>query len=344
MLLCFFMRLLLALALCWASAAAAAPSTPLTAAPSTPPGVPDWLFPPGRPPSGAAPADNVKLIHVPNSEAAFTAAQLTNLFFVPDWHPATHGPMPEVVAHGRPPSVFACGYCHMPTGQGRPENAPLAGLPAQYIIQQIADFKSGARRGAPQDYLPSAAMVQIARNLSPTDLSAAADYFAAQRITRRTRVVETARVPKTNAVGWIYVAEAKGATEPLGQRLLEMTHDLELHERRADGLLYVAYVPFGSIGRGKSLAQPAASSTHAAGTLAQAAGTGCIACHGEGLHGVGLVPPLAGRSPTYILRQLVAFKTGARAGPAGEPMKAVVANMKLNNMIDAAAYASSLQP
>jgi cytochrome c553 len=35
-----------------------------------------------------------------------------------------------------------------------------------------------------------------------------------------------------------------------------------------------------------------------------------------------------GRSPTYILRQLLAFKTGARSG----------------EMIDAAAYAASLEP
>jgi hypothetical protein len=32
----------------------------------------------------------------------------------------------------------------------------------------------------------------------------------------------------------------------------------------------------------------------------------------ENLQGVGLIPPLAGRLPTYILRQLLAFKTGAR--------------------------------
>ncbi len=113
----------------------------------------------------------------------------------------------------------------------------------------------------------------------------------------------------------------------MGERLLEMTRDPELHERRADGQLYVAYAPVGSIARGKSLA-----------------GSTCAACHGEHLQGVGLIPPLAGRSPTYILRQLVAFKTGARAGAAGAPMKAVVASMKIDNMIDVAAYAASLQP
>jgi cytochrome c553 len=42
------------------------------------------------------------------------------------------------------------------------------------------------------------------------------------------------------------------------------------------------------------------------------------------------------------LRQLLAFKTGARAAPAGAPMQAVVAGLQLRDMIAAAAYAASL--
>jgi len=315
------MRVLLALALCLASVAATAQSTRFA--------VPDWLFPRSPPVSATAPpADDVNLIHMPNSEAAFTAAQLGNLYFVPDWHPATHGPMPEVVAHGRPPDVYACAYCHMPRGQGRPENAPLAGLPAQYIIQQVEDFKSGARHGAAKGgYLPTDGMIKLSKSLSAADLAAAADYFAALRMTKRTRVIETVRVPKTDVVGWIYASKTGTVTEALGQRILELTKDTQAHEQRADGLLYIAYVPMGSIGRGRSVAQST-----------------CVTCHGDKLQGVGLIPPLAGRSPTYLLRQLVAFRAGARAGAAGAPMKPVVEGMKINNMIDVAAYAGSLQP
>jgi cytochrome c553 len=291
-------------------------------------GVPEWLFPLNPPTVGdPPPPDDVKLIHLPNSKAAFTQAQLLNLFSVPDWHPATHQPMPDVVAHGHAPDVFACGFCHMPGGQGRPENASLSGLPAQYIIQQVQDFKSGARRMSMKGYLPTEKMARIAQGVSAGDLAAAADYFAAQPMTKRTRVIETALVPKMHVVGWIYTPDAGGGTEPLGERLLEMTRDPELHEQRADGQLYVAYAPVGSIARGKSVA-----------------GSTCAACHGEHLQGVGLIPPLAGRFPTYILRQLVAFKTGARAGTAGTPMKAVVESMNIDNMIDIAAYAASLQP
>ena len=40
----------------------------------------------------------------------------------------------------------------------------------------------------------------------------------------------------------------------------------------------------------------------------------CATCHGQGLKGLGNVPPLAGRSPTYTVRQLYDFQSGARAG------------------------------
>jgi len=67
-------------------------------------------------------------------------------------------------------------------------------------------------------------------------------------------------------------------------------------------------------------------------------------CHGDTLQGAGLIPPLAGRSPTYIVRQLVAFQTGARAGANAQFMLPVVGKMALSDMIDVAAYAASLDP
>jgi cytochrome c553 len=62
------------------------------------------------------------------------------------------------------------------------------------------------------------------------------------------------------------------------------------------------------------------------------------------LRGLDLAPPLAGRSPTYLLRQLVAFRTGARYSREALSMKAVVDSLTLDDMIAAAAYAASLQP
>src|SRR3569833_1793574 len=176
------MRVLPAAILCLAAIAASARSSGFAP--------PEWLFPLNPPSENLSPPDNVRLIHLPHSEAAFSQAQLLNLFAVPDWHPAAHTPMPQIVGHGHPPDVFACGFCHMPGGQGRPENASLAGLPAQYIIQQVHDFRSGARRVSLKGYAPTDKMAQIAQSVSASDLTAAADYFAAQPMTRRTRVVE----------------------------------------------------------------------------------------------------------------------------------------------------------
>jgi cytochrome c553 len=57
-----------------------------------------------------------------------------------------------------------------------------------------------------------------------------------------------------------------------------------------------------------------------------------------------LIPPIAGRSPTYLLRQLLAFRTGARATTAGIPMQPVLTHLELSDMIAIAAYVGSREP
>jgi cytochrome c553 len=69
-----------------------------------------------------------------------------------------------------------------------------------------------------------------------------------------------------------------------------------------------------------------------------------VTCHGPTLAGIGLIPPLAGRYPTYIVRQLIGFKTGARTSPLSQPMQAVAAQLSVEDMIAVAAYAASLNP
>lgn len=95
---------------------------------------------------------------------------------------------------------------------------------------------------------------------------------------------------------------------------------------------YIAPPP-GAILRGRTLA--------ATGDLGRT--QACATCHGEGLRG-GLGPPLAGRSPSYLFRQLVAFREGARHGANGAPMKGVTANLTDADIVDLAAYAASLRP
>ena len=298
--------------------------------------IPDWVFPlNAAAPSNSQAYDNVKSLHVPNAQVSFTEAELNDLFSAPDWHPASHDAMPAVVAHGRAPDVYACGYCHTAGGQGRPENASLAGLPAAYILNQVADFKSGARSSACRvPYGPTERMIQTAAHTTDDELSAAAAYFAAQTLRPRVVVLERARVPVPHVVGWVYAAAKGGAVEPLGQRLLEFAPDEVRHENRDDEMRYVAYVPPGSIGRGERIAHTGTGSP----------ATACVSCHGPQLRGVGPIPPIAGRSPTYVLRELLAFQTGARAGVTGLPMRTVVKNLRMDGMIDVAAYAASLAP
>lgn len=296
---------------------------------------PAWLFPVNPPAAAAVAPDPAVPVHLRGAKVVFKAAELTDLFYAPDWHPASHGPMPVIVARGRAPDVMACGFCHLPGGGGRPENAALAGLPAAYIAAQVADMRSGARgsawHGAP--YVPFELMRKVARGADDADVAVAAAYFAAQPLRRRVIVREQATVPRLR-MAWIYSADPAGGQEPLGERLVEMTPDLERHERRDDTLTYVAYVPPGSLRRGRAIA------LHGTSDPAQA----CVLCHGAYLRGAGDAPPLAGRFASYLLRQLAAFRSGDRHGSAAAPMQGVVAELAWSDMIAASAYAASLAP
>lgn len=299
--------------------------------------LPYWAFavdPPELPSAAPAVSDDDAVQHVPGSEAAFTRKQVGDLLNAPDWHPAGHPPMPRVVAHGRPPDAFACGYCHLPNGQGRPENSSLAGLPAAYIVQQMADFKSGARKSSEPRIQPTAKMIGVARSVSDEEIQAAADYFSKLQPKPWIRVVETATVPKTRVSGWMLVALDSGETEPIGWRIIETPENVEQTELRNDAASFVAYVPPGSIQRGEVLV-----TTGGAGKT-----TPCAICHGQGLKGLGNVPSIAGRSPSYVVRQLWDTQHGARAGVSTQLMTQPVANLTVDDMISIAAYTASLHP
>jgi cytochrome c553 len=243
--------------------------------------------------------------HVPNSTASFTLAQIDDLFQVPDWHPSGNPPMPEVVAHGRKPDVYACGYCHLPNGLGRPENSSLAGLPADYIIQQMADFKSRRRKSGVPSLLPVSAMVGVAAHADEQQVRTAAAYFAQLKPKSWIHVVETSTVPKTHVAGRMLVVSAPVLQEPIGRRIIETPENLERTELRDDTSGFIAYVPMGSIEKGKALV-----TTGGAGKTVP-----CGSCHGPNLKGLGAVPSLTGRSPSYIVRQLTICNTAIALGP-----------------------------
>jgi cytochrome c553 len=102
---------------------------------------PFWAYtynPPGCTPT----PDDGQPGHVPDSSVSYTVPQTRDRFLAPDWHPGDHPSMPPVVAEGRKPDVYACGFCHRASGTGGPENADIAGLPIPYFAQQMQDYQS----------------------------------------------------------------------------------------------------------------------------------------------------------------------------------------------------------
>jgi cytochrome c553 len=266
------------------------------------------------------PADNAPQ-SLPGSTAAFSWAQARDLF-------------PEVVARGRKPDVRACGSCHRAEGTGGPENSSLAGLPVAYFVQQMADIKSGARKSSGPQRSSVLLMTAAAKAISDAEVQAAAAYFAALKPKRIIKVVEADAVPKTYIARLFFVKQAEGGTEPLGRRIVEMPDDVEQFELRDTRSQFTAYVPVGSIAKGEALVKTGGGGTTVA----------CAACHGAELKGVGPIPAIAGRSPTYMVRQLYDFKYGARAGASSALMKATVEKLSEDDMISIAAYVASLEP
>jgi cytochrome c553 len=284
---------------------------------------------------GRAPLDNVTQEHVPDSSQGYTAAYIANLFSVPDWFPDSHPPLPDIVAHGNQQAmVQACGYCHLPNGQGRPENESVAGLPAGYILQQISDFKNGLRKSSEPRMGSVALMVRIGTNLSDEDAKAAAAYFSSVKLQPWIRVVEAGTVPVTRPNGGMLNVVEDGGTEPLGERVIEVPENLELTELRDSKSGFVAYVPKGSIARGKELVMNGGNGK----TIR------CTICHGPDLKGLGNVPSIAGRSPSQMTRQIIDIQTGARNGPYTQLMKEPVRQLDNDDIVAIVSYLASLQP
>ena len=307
--------------------------TPPPAASSTPLPWAYALNPPAVP-GATPPANDGSLKHVPGSSVGLTLPQTRDLFNPPDWYPDDHPAMPDVVAHGRRPDVRACGYCHLPNGQGRPENASLAGLSAAYIEQQMADYRNGLRKSSEPRMGPPSTMLVIGKAATEAEAKIAAEYFASIKPKKWIRVVETKTVPKTHVNGWMLVTEEGGATEPIGQRIIEVSEDLERTELRDSKSGFIAYVPTGSLKKGEALVK-----TGGNGKTIR-----CTTCHGQDLKGIGAVPSIAGRSPSQMTRQLWDIQKGNRNGPWTQLMKEAVAKLNTDDFVSITAYLASLNP
>jgi cytochrome c553 len=252
---------------------------------------------------------------------------------VPDWFPDEHPPMPASVGQGRRPDAYACGYCHLPNGLGRPENESIAGLPKAYMIAQLKDFQDGSRRSSEPHLASVNDMIRVAKAVTPDEVEAAADYFSHLKLTKWIRVVETDTVPRTHIAGIMLVADADG-TEPIGSRIIEVSEDHEQTELRNPRSGFIAYVPKGSVKTGEALVKTGGDGK----TMA------CTACHGPNLRGMGDIPGIAGRSPSQMARQLIDFRDGARNGPGAAMMKMPVAKLTDDDVVAITAYLASLEP
>jgi cytochrome c553 len=209
------------------------------------------------------------------------------------------------------------------SGQSHAEAADIAGMPAAYLIRQMAYYKTDVRKD-------DARMGPIAKATSEEDVRQAAAYFASLKPKPWVKVIESATPPKTYiaTAGRHRVLHPDGGTEPIGHRILAIPEDPFRTEIRDPHSGFIAYVPPGSIAKGEALVKDGQ----------------CAQCHGDALTGKGEVPRLAGQHPLHIARQLFDIRHGSSAGDAVAPMKPIAAKMSDDDVIAISAYLASLPP
>jgi len=307
---------------------------------------PAWAY--GVPAAGQvnppAARDDGKVLSVDGSDRKFTFNQVRGRVDndtprrqqPADWFPGDHPYMPQIVAEGdEGRGIIACSLCHYPNGKGRSENASPAGLPKEYITRQLHDMRDNLRASSERRKANTQAMVSFAKAMTEEEIQQAATYFSAMQWTPWINVIESDTAPKVRSAGGLFIPiEGAGAgMEPLGNRIIEVPVNPEHTETlRNPHSSFIAYVPMGSVAKGKEIV-----TTGGGGKTIR-----CGLCHGEGLNGLGSVPGIAARSPSYIARQLNDIQQGARHGDMAELMKGVVAKLTEDDILNITAYLASL--
>ena len=286
---------------------------------------PSWAFPlkVERPIPPAGPESKT----LAGSPRKYTQQQIDDLLNPPDWFPDQRPDPPAIVLKGHG-DALACGACHLLSGLGHPESTDLTGLTAAYMDQQMKDFKAGSRIDVPR-------MNKIASAVSEDESQQAAAWFARLKPRPFNRVVETDTVPMTFlGDGRMRFVEPDGGTEPIGNRIITVPEDQARARLRDPNSGFIAFVPVGSIAKGKELAE-----TGGSGRTVQ-----CAICHGPDLRGVGNVPRLAGVHPIYLARQLYRFRDGTRSGAEAASMMPAADRLTEEDIVNLSAYLGSLPP
>ena len=204
-------------------------------------------------------------------------------------------------------------------------------------MRQLQDFRNGLRRSADPRKPNTNTMIDLAKAMSDEEMRLSAEYFSAIRWTPWIRVIESDVVPKTRIVGNLFLPTAEERTEPIAGRIIEVPEDVEQAETlRNPRSGFIAYVPPGSIEKGRDLVTTGGMRI-VGNDIIQGKTTPCVTCHGLDLMGVADVPPIAGRSPSYI-------QQGMRNGAAVQLMKQAIANLNGEDLVSIAAYVSSRVP
>jgi len=290
------------------------------------PNAPAW----STPTRGVAASESVESTvkhQLEGSGVSYTQIEIDNKFSAPDWFPEQHAPMPPIVQFGKKPKVWACASCHLASGTGHPESSTLAGLSVNYMTEQLKAFASGER----VDY--SGHMNRMAALMTEAEMLEASTWFASLPTPQFITVKEVSDVPATyvDSTRMRQIDNSTTVSEPIGNRIIEVPVDKDVVHKRAPLSEFISYVPVGSISRGQSLVQTGGGKT-----------IPCMSCHGADLSGTQIGPAIAGNFGIYTVRQLHGFKSNTRNGAQSAMMKPVVANLTDEDIVDIAAYLSSV--
>jgi cytochrome c553 len=296
------------------------------------PSYPDWAYAVPTPENEAmAPKDDGTVFTLPRSKGRFTRSQISGAGHKPpaDWYPGDHPAMPKLIAAGDAArGITACAACHYPNGKGRPQNAGIAGLNADYLARQLREMKAGTRKSAEPRKHNAQQMVDFAKAMTDAEMTEAAAYYAALPHTVPIRVVETSIISRMRSQEGMWLPHESGDKEPIGNRVIETPVNVDREQLRDPHAGFIAYVPKGATAKGKRLA----------------AQLGCASCHGDDLRGVdSIAPAIAGRSPSYLARQLYDFQQGTRHGEMATQMQPVAAKLTGADIVNLTAYAASLK-
>ena len=90
--------------------------------------------------------------------------------------------------------------------------------------------------------------------MTDEEITEAAKYFAAIPLVAARQDLETSLVPKTRIVGNLFLATEEVKTEPMNGRIIEVPEDEERSQTHRDPRAgFIAYVPEGSLAKGKHL-------------------------------------------------------------------------------------------